>query len=257
MRLILTDRAVHRAGKRVGVLGLGDTVGLVHVVTSAIESLPPLAAYAIIAGLVFGEAAVFIGFVLPGETAVLLGGFLASQSHLNIAVLCVLVVVAAVMGDSVGYEVGRLFGPRVVRWRLLERHGARLEQARSMLRERGGPAVFLGRFTAFFRAVMPGLAGLSMMHYRRFLVWNAMGGAVWGIGFCLVGYFAGASYERVASRIGTGAAVVIGVLMLAALVVWHVRRRRRDRLEEEEYDAETATPVDPGEPSRVMAGWRA
>ena len=115
-----------------------------------------------------------------------------------------------------------------------------------MLRERGGPAVFLGRFTAFFRAVMPGLAGLSMMRYRRFLVWNAMGGSVWGIGFCLVGYFAGASYERVASRIGTGAAMVIGVLVLAALVVWHVRRRRRDRLEEEEYDAETATPIDPG-----------
>src|SRR4249919_241861 len=135
-----------------GVAAGRDSVEPVHVVTSAIESLPPLAAYAIIAGLVFGEAAVFIGFVLPGETAVLLGGFLASTDHLQIGVLCVLVVFAAVLGDSVGYEVGRLFGPRVVRWRLLDRQQARLARARGTLRDKGGPAIFLGRFTAFFRA---------------------------------------------------------------------------------------------------------
>jgi membrane protein DedA with SNARE-associated domain len=219
-------------------------------VTSAIESLPPLLAYAIIAGLVFGEAAVFIGFVLPGETAVLLGGFLASKDHLDIAVLCVLVVVAAVLGDSVGYEVGRLFGPRVVRWRLLDRHQARLALARGTLRDKGGPAILLGRFTAFFRAVMPGLAGLSEMHYRRFLVWNALGGLIWGVGFCLVGYFAGASYERVAARIGTGSALVIGAMVLVTLVVWHLRRRRRDQVEEQEYDQQSAAtaatePTDP------------
>lgn len=211
-----------------------------HAVTSAIESLPALAAYAIIAGLVFGEAAVFIGFVLPGETAVLLGGFLASRGHLQIAVLCVLVVVAAVLGDSVGYEVGRVFGPRVVRWRLLDRHQARLAIARGTLRDKGGPAIFLGRFTAFFRAVMPGLAGLSEMQYRRFLTWNALGGLIWGIGYCLVGYFAGASYEKVASKIGTGSAVVIGALVVLALVVWHVRRRRRHEIEEQEYEEQTA-----------------
>lgn len=224
-----------------------------HAVTSAIESLPPLAAYAIIAALVFGEAAVFIGFVLPGETAVLLGGFLASSNHLNIWVLCVLVVVSAVFGDSVGYQVGRIFGPRVVRLRLLERHQARLAKARGMLRDRGGPAVFLGRFTAFFRAVMPGLAGLSEMRYRRFLLWNALGGMTWGVGYCLVGYFAGASYERVAGKIGTGSAVVIGVIVVAALVVWRVRRRRRERAEEQEYD-EQVTSADAIDASDATGG---
>lgn len=208
-------------------------------VTSAIESLPPFAAYSIIAALVFGEAAVFLGFVLPGETAVLLGGFLASTSHLNIGVLCVLVVVAAVIGDSVGYEVGRVFGPRVVRSRFLNRHESHLAKARGMLRDRGGPAVFLGRFTAFFRAVMPGLAGLSEMHYRRFLLWNALGGLVWGVGFCLVGYFAGASYETVARKIGTGSAVAIGLIIVGVLVVWRIRQRRRDRREEVAYDAQS------------------
>jgi membrane-associated protein len=208
----------------------------VHAVTSAIESLPPLAAYAIIAALVFGEAAVFVGFVLPGETAVLLGGFLASNGRLNIWLLCVMVVVAAVLGDSVGYEVGRIFGPRVVHWRPLESHEARLSKARAMLRDKGGPAVFVGRFTAFLRAVMPGLAGLSEMHYRRFLVWNALGAMTWGVGCCLIGYFAGASYERVASRMGTGSAVVIGVLIVTVVVLWRLRRHRREMVEEAEYD---------------------
>jgi membrane protein DedA with SNARE-associated domain len=106
-----------------------------------------------------------------------------------------------------------------------------------MLRRRGGPAVFLGRFTTpFFRAVMPGLAGLSEMRYRIFLLWNALGGFAWGITYSLVGYFAGASYETVASRIGTGAAIFAGVVVVGLLLIWYVRRRRRERAEEEAYD---------------------
>ncbi len=199
-------------------------------IIDAITALPPLAAYAIIAALVFGEAAVFIGFVLPGETAVVLGGFLASQHNLSIVTLCALVFAAAVVGDSVGFEVGKHFGPRVLRLKILQRHHTRLEAASELLRRRGGPAVFLGRFAAFFRAVMPGLAGVSQMPYRTFLVWNALGGLIWGVGFSLVGYFAGQSYEQVASRIGTGTAVAVAVIVVAALVVWHVRRRRSERL---------------------------
>ena len=165
-------------------------------------------AYAIIAGLVFGEAAIFIGFVFPGETAVLLGGFLASgrPEHRG---LVVLVFVAAVVGDSVGYEVGKHLGPRLMSVAAVRPASgpARLRSADAP--RRGGPAVFLGRFTAFFRAVMPGLAGLSEMRYGKFLVWNALGGLIWGVGFSLVGYFAGASYEKAAATIGRGTAIVL------------------------------------------------
>ena len=194
----------------------------------AITSMPPLAAYSLIGLLVFGEAAVFIGFVLPGETAVVLGGFLASRHELEIVTLCVLVFVAAVVGDTVGYEVGKHFGPRLMRLKIFARHQERMDSASDMLRRRGGPAVFLGRFTAFFRAVMPGLAGLSQMPYRTFLPWNALGGLIWGVGFSLVGYFAGESYEKVASEIGRGTAIVIALLVIGALVVWHFRRRRAE-----------------------------
>lgn len=211
---------------------------MVQGIIDAIQSLPPGLAYLIIAALVFGEAAIFLGFVLPGETAVLFGGFLASTHDLNIVALCAIVVVSAVVGDSVGYEVGRLFGPRVLQLRLVASHSARLDRAQVQLRERGGPAIFIGRFTAFFRAVMPGLAGLSGMPYPRFLVWNALGGFAWGIGFCLVGYFAGASYEKVATTIGRGTAVVVGVIVLGALIWWHFRRRRRDAAEQSQWEAE-------------------
>jgi membrane-associated protein len=223
---------------------------MIQSVLDAIRSVPPALAYLIIALLVFGEAAFFAGFVVPGETAVLLGGFLASQGHLDIVTLTVLVVVSAIVGDTVGYEVGRHLGPRVLRLGVFQRHESRLDKAQDMLRRRGGPAVFVGRWTAFFRAVMPGIAGLSGMRYRVFLLWNALGGIAWGITFSLVGYFAGASYEKVASAIGKGTAVVVGVLVIVALVVWRVRRRRRERAEEQDYDAtpRDARPADASGP---------
>lgn len=197
-------------------------------VLDTIRSVPAAAGYAIIGLLVFGEAAVFIGFVLPGETAVLLGGFLANQGHLNIVTLLVLVVLCAIVGDTVGYEVGKHLGPRILRLPILRNHHDRLGRAQASLRRRGGPAVFLGRWTAFLRAVMPGLAGLSQMRYRTFLVWNALGGLAWGVTFSLVGYFAGASYEKVASTIGEGAAAVIALIVVAAVVVWRIRKRREE-----------------------------
>ncbi len=181
----------------------------------------------VVAGLVFGEAALFLGFVFPGETAVLLAGFLASTGRISVTVLAVVVVVAAIVGDSVGYEVGKRFGPRLMRTRLFSRYEVRVGQARGFLDGRGASAVFIGRFTAFLRAVTPGLAGLSGMRYRRFLLFNALGGLVWGVGVVVAGYLAGSSYQQVAHYLGRGGAVVAGVLVVAALVTWRVVRHRR------------------------------
>ena len=202
---------------------------MVQRVLDAIQSVPPTLAYAIIGLLVFGESAFFAGFVVPGETAVLLGGFMASQGQLDIVTLIVVVVISAILGDTVGYEVGKHLGPRVLELGMFRKHRARLDTAQEMLRRRGGPSVFLARWTALFRAVMPGIAGLSRMRYPVFLSWNALGGITWGITYSLVGYFAGASYEKVASTIGKTTAVVLGVLVIAGLVVWRVRRKRREQ----------------------------
>jgi membrane-associated protein len=191
--------------------------------------VPPAVAYLLIGLLVFAEAALFVGFVLPGETAVILGGVLAATHRLSLNTLLVLVVVAAIVGDTVGYEVGKHAGPRLLASRPLRRHAARLDGARDTLRRRGGAAVLLGRFTAFLRAVMPALAGLSRMPYHRFLAWNAAGGLIWGVGVTMLGYFAGASYKKVERALGRGSAILLALIAVAAVVVWQRRRRARDR----------------------------
>lgn len=190
-------------------------------------SVPPGLAYAVIGLLVFAEAAVFVGFVLPGETAVLLGGAMAATGRLSLPVLAVLVVVAAVAGDSVGFEVGRRFGPRILASKVLSKHTTKVAAAQTQLRQRGGAAVFLARFTAFLRAVMPGLAGASGMPYQRFLVYNTAGGLVWGGGVVLLGYSAGASYATVERALGRGTAVVAALVLLAVGGIWLRRRHRR------------------------------
>ena len=124
--------------------------------------------------------------------------------------------------------MGRHWGDRVLRLRPLRRHEERLDRARAFLRERGAFAVFLGRWTAFLRAVMPGLAGVSRMPYRRFLLWNAVGGLVWGVTFSMVGYLAGNSYEAVERQIGLWGAVGTATLVVGVVVVLHVRRRRAE-----------------------------
>jgi membrane protein DedA with SNARE-associated domain len=197
-------------------------------------------AYTVIAALVFGEAAVFLGFVLPGETAVLIGGVLAATGRLQLPVLLVLVPVAAILGDTVGYEVGRHLGTRALASRPLRSHQGRMEAAQRFLRRRGGTAVFLGRFTAFLRAVMPGLAGTSRMPYPKFLAFNAAGGIVWGVGVTLLGFFAGNSYQAAESTLGRTSAIVLAVVVVAALLVWHRQRRRSSR----EHDGETREPAE-------------
>jgi membrane protein DedA with SNARE-associated domain len=150
------------------------------------------------------------------------------QGDLGVAPLVAVVVLSPVLGDTVGYEVGRHVGTRILGWHVLERRRERIDAASDYLARRGGAAVFLGRWTAFFRAVMPALAGTARMPYRRFLTFNVAGGGLWGVTVVLVGYLAGASYGRVEKLLGRGTALVIAALVVAVVVVWQVRRRRTE-----------------------------
>jgi membrane protein DedA with SNARE-associated domain len=203
----------------------------VSVVTSVIDEilkLHGLPAYALVGGLAFGEAALFVGFVLPGETAVLLGGVLANQHRVSLPVIATVAVLAAIIGDSVGYEVGRHFGSRLLRTRIFARRQQGIERGTRMLRNYGGRAVFLGRSTAFLRAVMPGLAGLARMPYLRFLVFNAAGGICWALGFTFLGYLVGAGYQEAANVAGWAGEGVLGLIVIVAVVLV-IRHRRRER----------------------------
>ena len=188
----------------------------------------------IVVGLVvFAEDALFVGFVLPGETVAVLSGVAAKLGHVPLAGALAVTIVAAIVGDSVGYEVGRHFGPRMLNVRLLRERRHRIEQAQSFLARRGGSAVFLGRWIALFRALMPALAGSARMPYPKFLVWNAVGGIAWGVAVVMLGYLAGLSYKKFEGAFGTTAAFVLAGLVVVGLTVWGIRRhvlaRREDR----------------------------
>jgi membrane-associated protein len=202
---------------------------MLQKVVDTLLGVPPALALLIIAVLVFGEAALFFGFVLPGETAVVYGGVLAEAGKVSVAVVLVVVILAAIVGDSVGFEVGRRLGPRLTRARLLAKQQERIETAQAYLRRRGGRAVVMGRFTAFLRAVMPALAGASRMEYPRFLAFNATGGILWGSACVLLGYFAAHSISTVSHYLGLTSAAIGVVIVLGLLWAWH--RRSRDGVE--------------------------
>jgi membrane protein DedA with SNARE-associated domain len=184
----------------------------------------------VVVGLtVFAEDALFVGFVLPGETVAVLGGVAARFGSVPLAAVLAVTVAAAIVGDSVGYEVGRRVGPRILQVRLLRERQEGIERARSFLARRGGGAVFLGRWLALFRALMPALAGTARMPYGRFLTWNALGGVAWGGAVVLLGYAAGASYRTIEDRFGTAAAIVLAAAVVLGLAGWRVRRRILER----------------------------
>jgi len=185
--------------------------------------------YGVIAALVFGETAIFLGFVLPGEAAVVLGGALANRGHLSLAVLAAVVVVTAVTGPMVGYEIGRRMGDRLFATGAMRRVPGGPERARSALRNRGGLAVLLGRFVAFARAVMPAAAGAVQVPYRTFFLYNVTSGVIWGVGYCLLGYLAGSAYSAIESRVGTGLAIAVAAIIVAGVAVFAVRRHRAPR----------------------------
>lgn len=195
-----------------------------------IQSLPSSLVYGLVAFLVFGEAAIFLGFVLPGETAVIVAGVVASRGHVNVVFLCVLVVAAAIAGDSVGYAVGARYGDKLLTLKVLRSRRESLDRALDGLSRRGVTYVFIGRFTAFLRAVIPGLAGMSRLHYRRFLAANAAGGLVWGVLYTLLGYFAGHALTSIEKYSGWGASGLL-VVVVAAIVILHLRRKRREARE--------------------------
>jgi undecaprenyl-diphosphatase len=170
------------------------------------------------------EASAFLGVVIPGEIAVLLGGVLAFEHRVPLPAVPAAAVAGAILGDSVGYLVGRRWGRRLLDGsvgRLVPHQ--HLDRAEHYLAERGGPAVFFGRFTAALRALIPGLAGMAGLHYRTFALYNAVGGAIWASGFVLLGYAAGTGWRRVEAVAKRASLLLLLALAATALLVIVVR----------------------------------
>jgi membrane-associated protein len=201
--------------------------------------------YVIAGALAFAEASFLVGFVLPGETALLVAGYFCRYGPLNVWVMAAVAVACAILGDTVGFEFGRFFGPSLRRSRVGRWIGeARWAKGDAFLKRHGGKAVFLGRLVALLRALTPSLAGMSGMHYPPFLKWNAAGGLLWGAGCVFLGY-AFASALNTVSQYLTWLPIALLVVGVAAYVLIHLRKRRQERAEERAF-AEAGAHGDDG-----------
>jgi membrane protein DedA with SNARE-associated domain len=183
-------------------------------------------ALAIVFALPALEASVFLGFVIPGETAVVVGGFLAYEGKVALAAVFAAAILGAVIGDSAGYQVGRQWGDSLLakapeRWV----KPAHIEQGKQLINRLGGRAVFAGRWTMVLRALVPSLCGAARMPYRSFLLWNALGGVTWAGAFVLLGYLAGSAWRRIEHFTNVASYVLFGLVAVA--VAFRVWRRRR------------------------------
>ena len=168
------------------------------------------------------------GIPLPGETALVAAGVLASRGDMNIVAVIAVAATGAILGDNVGYLAGRLGGRKLLqRWAPLERHASRVLPWSERFFDRHGPkTVFLGRFIAVLRVTAAWLAGISRMRWWVFFLWNAAGGVCWAVAVGLVAYFAGRAAGEAIGRYGliAGGAIVV-LLVIGAFVFRFIRRR--------------------------------
>jgi membrane protein DedA with SNARE-associated domain len=170
------------------------------------------------------------GIPLPGETALIAFGVLASQGNYDITAVIAVAAAAAIVGDNLGYWIiGRWLGRRLLAHRWFKKHADRLlPRAERLIEKHGGKAVFFGRFVAILRFTAAWLAGLGRMTWWRFLFWNAAGGIVWAIGVSLLAYYGGKAAADAIARYG---ALGAGGIVLLLIVGWYVLHRAKKRIE--------------------------
>ena len=168
------------------------------------------------------------GVPLPGETALIAFGILASQGHYSIVVVIAVAAAAAIVGDNLGYVlIGRLGGRRIFeRWGPLRRRAERiLPPTEELMAKHGGKVVFFGRFITVLRYTAAWVAGIAGMPWRKFLFWNAAGGICWATLVGLVSYYAGGAAADAIQRYGIYAAVVVAGAVLIFFLITHFGKK--------------------------------
>jgi membrane protein DedA with SNARE-associated domain len=176
-------------------------------------------------GIVCLESA---GLWLPGETALIAAAVYASKGHLSIVGVVVVAAAAAIIGDNIGYWLGREGGRRLLyRYDWLRRIADRVIPAGERFFERhGGKAVFFARFFGGLRVTGAWMAGITRMPWWRFLVWNAAGGTVWAVGVGLIAYYGGKAAGDAIARYGVYGGIGIGLALVLVIGALHLWRRR-------------------------------
>jgi membrane protein DedA with SNARE-associated domain len=178
-------------------------------------------------GIVCLESA---GLWLPGETALIAAGVYAAKGHLSIVAVIVVAAAAAILGDNIGYWLGREGGRRLIeRYGWLKRQADRvMPTAERFFEKHGGKAVFFARFFGGLRVTGAWMAGITRMTWWRFLLWNALGGIVWAIAVGLISYYAGRAVADAIAHYGAYGGIAIGALVVVAAAALHLLRRRAE-----------------------------
>ena len=168
------------------------------------------------------------GIPLPGESALIAFGVIASRGHYSIAWIIVLAAAAAIIGDNLGYWlIGRWGGRRLFeRWSFLRRYSERfLPRAEDLMARHGGKTVFFGRFIAVLRFTAAWVAGLGRMEWWRFLFWNAAGGIIWATAVGLASFYGGKAAEDAIREYGLFAAAGVVALVIGMFLFTHYGKK--------------------------------
>jgi membrane-associated protein len=183
--------------------------------------------YVVLFAIVFTETGLLIGFFLPGDSLLITAGLMAATGTLDIWWLNVLLVVAAITGDSIGYAIGWRVGPRLfTRPRSLVFNPRHVDRTRAFYARHGAKTIVIARFVPIVRTFAPVVAGVGQMEYRRFLLYNVAGGVGWVTSMTWAGYLLGQAVPNISDHIHVVVTIVI-LLSLIPIVVELVRERRR------------------------------
>ncbi|MCE7936792.1 DedA family protein [Candidatus Saccharibacteria bacterium CPR2] len=178
--------------------------------------------------MVFTESGLLVGFFLPGDSLLFTAGFLASQGLFNIHLLALLVFIAAVAGDSVGYAFGFRVGPRLFnKEESLLFNKDNITRTQEFYKKHGGKTIVLARFTPIVRTFAPIIAGVGKMHYPTFLAYNIIGAAIWALGITYTGYFLGSKIPNVDKYLLP--IVILIVISSVAPAIYHILKDPKQR----------------------------
>src|SRR6056297_3747684 len=194
--------------------------------------LSPFTVYLLIGIFCWTEAAFFLGFVTPGELAVVTGGILASRSQIEVDILLAIVVPATVAGNATGFYLGRRWGNLLLKWAPLQRFfGESIRKAQAFMHRRGEWAIVLGRVSTPTRIMVPFLAGASEVSYRRFVLFDVPASLIWAVVWITLGFVLGESWG-VIKDVSVTAALLVLILFLTGVfirwvVIWLAANQRR------------------------------
>ena len=194
-----------------------------------LRGLVQWAGYIGLTGIIFAETGLLVGFFLPGDSLLVTAGLLASQPNfgLNVYLLGLILSIAAIVGDSVGYAIGRATGPRIfTRENSLLFNRKHLQRAHAFYERHGGKTIILARFMPIVRTFAPVVAGVAEMEYRSFLAFNVIGGLLWVWSMLFIGYFLGRWVPGIDKHIESVILVVIFLSILPGIIGWWRERRR-------------------------------